>query len=278
MHLVRSADGVPVAVHELGGAGPPLLIVHGTGFCTGMMAALAAELASRFRCVGLDLRGHGDSPALPGASYHWHHLAGDVATVVDAVGLAPAYAVGHSSGAAALLIAASDRPSRFEALWCYEPIVWPDPLALTDRAEGLAAGAARRRAVFGSREEAAANFGAKPPFSAFDPRVLGAYLDCGFTEDPDGGVALRCPPEVEAQMYRMGVAHDGFSRLPRVGCPVTVARGSRSEALAAEVVADQVAALPRGQALVLPDLSHFGPLEDPHRVAEAVLDAFHPPG
>jgi pimeloyl-ACP methyl ester carboxylesterase len=274
VHLVPSADGLSVAVHELGGVGPPLLIVHGTGFCTGMMAPLAAELADQFRCVGLDLRGHGSSPVVPGASYHWHDLAGDVATAVDAMGLAPAYAVGHSSGGAALLIAASERSARFEGLWCYEPIVWPDPVALTARAERLAAGASRRRAVFESREEAAANFREKPPFSGFDPRALSAYLECGFAEQPGGAVALRCPPDVEAQMYRMGVTHDGFQRLPRVACPVTVARGERSDALGEEVVADQVAALTRGRAVELPGLTHFGPLEDPARVAADVLDAF----
>lgn len=273
MQLVPSAGGVSVAVHELGGAGPPLLVVHGTGFCTGMMAPLAAELAHRFCCVGLDLRGHGCSPVVPGASYHWHDLAGDVVTVVEALGLAPAYAVGHSSGAAVLLIAAADHPSRFEGLWCYEPIVWPDPAALTARAERLAAGASRRRAEFASREEAAANFRGKPPFSGFDPRALSAYLECGFADRPDDGVALRCPPEVEAEMYRMGVAHDGFQRLPRVACPVTVARGERSEAIGADVVADQVAALARGRAVELAGLTHFGPLEDPARVAEAVLEA-----
>ncbi|HEX2041803.1 MAG TPA: alpha/beta hydrolase [Acidimicrobiales bacterium] len=273
MQLVPSSGGVSVAVHELGGAGPPLLIVHGTGFCTGMMAPLAAELSHRFRCVGLDLRGHGSSPVVPGASYHWHDLADDVATVVDAFGLAPAYAVGHSSGGAVLLIAAADRPSPFEGLWCYEPIVWPDPAALTARAEGLAAGASRRRAAFGSREEAGANFAGKPPFSGFDPRALSAYLECGFADTP-GGVALSCPPEVEAEMYRMGVAHDGFGRLGRVACPVTVARGERSDAIGADVVAAQVAALARGRAVELAGLSHFGPLEDPARVAEAVLEAF----
>ncbi|HEV3401742.1 MAG TPA: alpha/beta hydrolase [Acidimicrobiales bacterium] len=278
MRLVPSGDGVPVAVHELGGAGPDLLIVHGTGFCAGMMAPLAAELTSSYRCAGVDLRGHGASPVVPGVGYHWHDLAGDVLAALDALEVAPAYAVGHSSGGAALLLAASRDPSRFEALWCFEPIVWPDPVALRDRAQGLAAAASRRRAVFASREEAAANFASKPPFSGFDPRVLAAYLDCGFAERADGTVELCCPPEVEAEMYRMGVTHDGFSRLPRVACPVTVARGDRSEALGQEVVVAQVAALSRGQAVELDGLGHFGPLEDPARVAAAVLDAFRSGG
>ncbi len=274
MRLVPSNDGVPVAVHELGGDGPPLLVTHGTGFCSGVLGPLAAELGSRFGCLGLDLRGHGASPVSPGADYHWHALAGDVVAVVEQLGLAPVYAVGHSSGAAALLLAASEEPDHFGALWCFEPIVWPDPDALAARAERLAERASRRRAVFASRQEAAANFTAKPPFSAFDPRVVAAYLDCALADLPDGGVGLRCPPEVEAEMYRMGVTHDGFTRLPRVTCPVTVARGERSDAVGPEVLADQVAALPDGRGVELAGLSHFGPLEDPARAAAAVLDAF----
>lgn len=277
VRLVSSGDGVSVAVHELGGAGPPLLIIHGTGFCAGMMAPLATGLTSEFRCIGIDLRGHGASPARPGASYHWDDLAGDVATVVDVLELAPTYAFGHSSGGAVLLLAASHRPGRFDALFCFEPIVWPDPVAVRARAERLAEGAFRRRAEFATREEAAANFREKPPFSAFDPAVLSAYLRCGFAGLPGGGVRLSCPPEVEAEMYRMGVAHDAYSRLPGVACPVTVARGETSEAVGPEVVADQVAALPRGRAVELPRLSHFAPLEDPLAVAAMVLDSFHRP-
>jgi pimeloyl-ACP methyl ester carboxylesterase len=108
--------------------------------------------------------------------------------------------------------------------------------------------------------------------------VLSAYLDCGFTDLPGGGIMLSCPPEVEAHVYRMGVTHDAFTRLPRVACPVTVARGETSEAVGPEVVADQVAALPRGRPVELPGLSHFGPLEDPAAVAAVVLDSFGRPG
>ena len=274
VHLVAARDGVSVAVHELGGDGPPLVLAHGTGFCAGVMAPLAAELAPRFRCVALDLRGHGASRALPDADFRWQTLANDAATVVEALGLAPAFGVGHSSGGAALLLAAADRPTWFEALWCFEPILWPDPDAVVQRAERLAGGALRRRSTFASRDDAASNYGSKPTFAAFDSRVLAAYLDCGLEDLPDGTVGLRCRPEVEARMYRMGVANDGFTRLARVTCPVTVARGAASEALRPEVVSDQVAVLPAGRSVELPGLSHFGPLEDPARVAAAIVEAF----
>lgn len=274
VHRVPTGDGVVLAVHELGGQGRPLLLAHATGFCAGVMAPLAAELALHFRCLALDLRGHGGSQAPVHVSYHWQDLADDVATVVEALGLAPAFAVGHSSGGAALLMAAADRRDLFEALWCFEPILWPDPEAVAHRADGLANGALRRRAAFPSRDEAAANYAGKLPFSRLDPQVLAAYVECGFAELPDGTIGLRCPPEVEAQMYRMGVANHGFGRLPRVACPVTVARGADSEALGPDVVVDQVAALAAGRHIELAGLTHFGPLEDPARVAAAVLEDF----
>ena len=274
VHLVPARDGVSVAVHELGGQGPPLLLAHGTGFCAGVMVPLAAELAPRFRCVAMDLRGHGASPAPAEADFAWQALGEDAAAVVGSLGLAPAFAVGHSSGGAALLLAAAEHPGWFEALWCFEPILWPDLSAVVHRGERLAQRALRRRARFASRQDAASNFEGKPPFSAFDPGVLPAYLDCGFDELPDGSVELRCSPEVEAQMYRMGVAFDGFSGLARVTCPVTVARGAASEAVGPEVVAEQVAVLPAGRSVELPGLSHFGPLEDPTRVASAIFQAF----
>ncbi|MFN2607533.1 MAG: alpha/beta fold hydrolase [Acidimicrobiales bacterium] len=274
MHRVRSTDGVTVAVHDLGGSGPPLVLAHATGFCAGAWRPVAAHLARRWHCWGVDLRGHGHSDAPAGLDWSWRGFADDLAAVVDALGPAePVGGVGHSSGATALLLAAAASPSRFRALWCYEPIAWSDPSAARARAEGLAAGALHRRPAFASRAEAEASYRSKPPMSAFHPDALAGYLDCGFEDLPDGTVALRCRPEVEAAVYRQGVAPETFGRLAGVACPVTVARGTASEAVSAEMAAAQVAALPRGTGVELAGLGHFGPFSDPAAVAAGVLTA-----
>jgi pimeloyl-ACP methyl ester carboxylesterase len=275
MPRLASTDGVELAVHHLGGDGPPLLLTHATGFCGAVLGPLATSLAARFSCWTFDARGHGDTRTPAGLDWNWDRFADDVLAVVDGLDLHRPYGFGHSSGGAALLDAEARRPGTFAALWCYEPIVWPEVTAeLAASRKPLISGALKRRDRFGSREEAYENFSSKPPLESLDARALRAYVECGFVPDPGGGVRLRCPPFVEAAIYRQGLVHDGFSRLPEVSPPVTVGRGGRSAAVEPEVAQAQVDALPEGRLADFPGLGHFGPLEAPAAVAEAVLASF----
>lgn len=215
-----SSDGVEVAVHDLGGDGPPLLLVHPSSFCAGALRPLARGLAGSFRCWGVDLRGHGDTTSPERLDYAWSGFADDVLAAVDGLGVERPLAFGHSSGGAAVLLAEAERPGTFAALWCYEPIVWPEPERARERATRLAEGALRRRDTFPSREDAYANFAAKPPFSFLSAEALRAYLDCGFTAEADGSIRLRCRRETEGAIYVQAVEGDRFGRLAEVACPV----------------------------------------------------------
>jgi pimeloyl-ACP methyl ester carboxylesterase len=271
---VPSTDGVVVALHELGGSGPPLLLAHATGFAGHVLAPLADELADQFRCYALDFRGHGDTRTPAGIDFRWTGLADDVVAAIGHADLAPVFAFGHSSGGAAVLMAAARGPELLRAVYCFEPILWPDPGAARERAEGLAAGARRRRAGFATREEAYANYKSKPPFAWFDDAALRAYVDHGL-EDQDGGtVALKCPPEVEAEIYLAGAANEAFEDLSRVTCPTVIARGTERGAIGREIAEAQAAAIPGARVEDFDGLSHFGPMEDPARVAEALSRAF----
>jgi pimeloyl-ACP methyl ester carboxylesterase len=95
-------------------------------------------------------------------------------------------------------------------------------------------------------------------------------VECGFR--PDGeGVRLKCPPFVEASIYRQGLAHDGFTRLAQVRCPVTIGRGERTVAMERAVTEAQVAALPDASLVAFADLGHFGPMEGPRAIAGALF-------
>ena len=84
------------------GAGPVLLLVHGTGAATHSWRGLLPRLAGHFTVVAPDLPGHGftETPAtrrlsLPG-------MARALQGLLWTLGLGPALAVGHSAGAAIL--------------------------------------------------------------------------------------------------------------------------------------------------------------------------------
>ncbi|MBK9179045.1 MAG: alpha/beta hydrolase [Acidimicrobiales bacterium] len=275
MRRLPSTDGVEVAVHDLGGDGPPVVFAHATGFHGLVWAPLAGHLTDRYRCWSLDFRGHGDSVAPDDHLFDWHGFADDVLAVIDGLGLDRPLAVGHSKGGAALLLAEEDRPGLFRAIYCYEPIVFPGdapPGPMTENP--LAQGARRRREVFPSADAAYENYASKPPLSALHPAALRAYVDHGFAEQPDGTVRLKCRGEHEARVYTMGSAHGAYARLPEIGCPVTIATGSDAAggpAAFAPLLAERI---PGARLARHDDLGHFGPLEDPAAIAAEVAGFF----
>jgi len=264
---------VRLAAYRLGGDGETLLMAHATGFCAGVMKPLASHLSESFECVAFDERAHGRSDPPPDGDFDWEHFGQDVLAVVDQLGLRHPYGVGHSCGGAALLMAEIARPGTFEGLYCFEPVIYPsdDPLEPSLEGNPLSQGALRRRRRFASREEAYKNFSSKPPFDRLSPEALRAYVECGFVEEEDG-VVLRCAPENEAQVYAHGFSHATFSHLREVEIPVVLACGSETDAFGEEVLSMYADRLPNSKVVVLDGLTHFGPLEDPAKVAASVKE------
>jgi pimeloyl-ACP methyl ester carboxylesterase len=275
---VTARDGTEVAVHQLGGTGPPLVLAHATGFCGPVLGPLAAELSADFTCFALDLRGHGSSGLPRDLTFDWAGFALDVEAVVEGLRLERPVGFGHSCGGAALLLAEQGHRGLFEGLFCFEPVVLPPEPSQHEGHNSLAIAARRRREAFPSREAAYANFASKPPFASFDPRALGAYVEHGFCEAGEGGVRLSCRREHEAAMFEMSRHHDAFQHLGEVGCPVTVACGSESTTMGPPTCASIASRLPLGRLEVLPGMGHLAPLEHPAVVADSVARALRGTG
>ncbi len=281
---VTTPDGVELALYDFGGTGDDLLLVHATGFCAGVLQPLARALGDRFRCLALDLRGHGRSGRPADGSFDWSGFATDVLCAVDAFGLVGAAGVGHSCGGASLLLAEQRRPGTFRSLYLFEPVVMPDQPVPFDLADNpLSRGARRRRETFPNAEDAFVNFSSKPPFATLDPAVLLRYVEDGFEPVPDteGGdgesIRLRCRREDEAEVYVHGFDHGAFGRLGEIGCPVTFAFGTGTDAFGARIMGADAARVPVSTVEAVDGVGHFGPLEQPVRVAGRVRAALGPP-
>jgi pimeloyl-ACP methyl ester carboxylesterase len=209
----RAAEPAGIALHDLGGFGPTLLICHATGFHGRCYLPLATALGTEFSSWAPDARGHGSTPADPDRPVAWEDFADDIVDI--AADLAPAgglFIVGPSMGGACALMAAHRAPELFEAIVAFEPIVFP-PSNATD--SGLADGARRRRARFDSVEAAIQNYASKPPMNAFAPEALRCYVEFGTAVDGDG-VRLSCTPEFEARTFEAGTRHHTWDLLPEI--------------------------------------------------------------
>lgn len=114
---VRSADGTEIAFWSTG-AGPPLVLVHGTGAEHFSFRFAEPMLARRFTVHAVDRRGRGTSGDSK-AQYAIEQEFADMAAVVDSLE-EPAWLLGHSYGATVAL-GAAPLARNLRGLILYEP-------------------------------------------------------------------------------------------------------------------------------------------------------------
>ena len=276
--FVPSSGGVRVAVHDLGGPGDPaatvLLFAHATGFHGRVWEPVVAFLTHRFHCLAIDFRGHGFSELPDGASLAWSCIGDDAEAVLRSDLVAPlrrVHGVGHSLGGAALALAAARCAGSLRSLWLYEPIIFaPGILAAPDEPNPMAEGAVRRRASFGSYDEAIAHFAAKPPLNQLDPAALESYVRGGFEPGEDGKVTLRCAPTTEATLFRGAGESGAWEVLPKLDLPVAIVAGRQEASGPSSFGPAALTQLQHGTFFERPHLGHFGPLEDPRGAAQDI--------
>ncbi len=84
------------------GAGPTLLLLHGTGAATHTWRDLAPLLARRFAVIAPELPGHGFTGSSGASRMSMAGMAAAVTSLLKTLGAEPALVVGHSAGAAVL--------------------------------------------------------------------------------------------------------------------------------------------------------------------------------
>lgn len=107
-----AVGGQVVAYRESAGSGRPVMFVHGNSSSSKTWRALLdGDFGRRYRCVAVDLPGHGESPAAadPGV-YSMPGYASLVAGAAAALGLERAVYVGWSLGGHIVIEAASALP------------------------------------------------------------------------------------------------------------------------------------------------------------------------
>lgn len=119
MAIVR-VNGVRLCYEFSGSGDTPLVLVHGSWVSRRSWDPVVPRLAESFRVLTYDRRGHSESerPAGPGSV---REDTADLAALIEHLGLAPAWIVGNSFGAAISLRLAGERPDLFRGLAAHEP-------------------------------------------------------------------------------------------------------------------------------------------------------------
>jgi esterase len=122
---VSRSSAVSLSFRDMGGDGPPIVILHGLFGSSQNWASVGRRLASIGHCLALDLRNHGDSP---------HHPSHTLSDCIEDVSLwcerhepRPVTLIGHSMGGLVAMGFAIARPDRIERLVVVDiaPRVYP---------------------------------------------------------------------------------------------------------------------------------------------------------
>ena len=106
---------------QSGGTGPAVLFLHGAGGATHSWRWALPEAARRHAVLAPDLPGHGFTEGRPRGGPGLEAMAGALAALLEAEGMAPEVVVGHSAGGALALRLALDLPRPPERLVLVNP-------------------------------------------------------------------------------------------------------------------------------------------------------------
>jgi pimeloyl-ACP methyl ester carboxylesterase len=112
-------DGGPLPAR---GDGLPVVFAHSLAGNSSQWKAQLDHLRPQHRAVAFDFRGHGRSEPAKNGDYSIAGMAGDIAAVVDTLGLDRFVLVGHSMGGGVALVYAGAHPDRVAGLLLVDPI------------------------------------------------------------------------------------------------------------------------------------------------------------
>lgn len=289
LHTEVHGPESPVAGVAGGATAPTIVLVHGWMMRIGFWRSQLADLATQWRVVAYDQRGHGQSELPATGDWSPAALGSDLRTVIDAT--VPAgqrcVVVGHSMGGMALLALAEADPAAARARLAGSMLI------------STAANELFRRSALSRNSLLLAMIG-RPviPWLMGSSGPVGPASDVMFhltravSQTPGGDpslvaeverMVLDCPATTRARCAETLATLDLSAGIPRVPGPMVVMVGEHDRLTPPRQSAVVAAARPDAELVVLPEIGHMGPLEAPEVVnarvaalAEAVLSPGEP--
>ena len=216
---------------------PPMVLLHGMRDSARSWDTFARAMASEYRVLALDSRGHGDSDWAGPGGYAFDAYVSDVAALFDAHGLDDAIIVGHSAGGRYAWSYAVENPDRVRAL----VIVDIDPDPHNPQTARDFADIAAEPESWESLDEFAERLRQRQPLTA--DAELRAQAAAVSRANADGKRVWKADIRIVTEYERP----DLWESWGRISCPVLLLRGRQSTLLTHETAVRMREALPTSQ-------------------------------
>ncbi len=267
-----TVNGIRLHTLDWGGDGPPIVILHATGFLGRIYRPLAERMCAIGHVYSYDQRGHGDSSAAPDGDYSWDATMRDLEGFITSMGWSGVRAVGHSAGATAIGSLASERPDLISRAVLLEPVIFESPNAPElEWRNPFIERTLKRKRIFDSVGAMYSNFENKPPYDTWRKDILRDYCEFGTRPTNDGKRELKCAPEVEAKLYETARDFNGLGRILRSTVPLLIMFGARGDSLGASLSGKVAHQLKNGRVIDVDGAGHFLPMEKPDYAADQAI-------
>lgn len=258
---VSSINGVRL-YWEQQGAGPPLVLVHGSWGDHHNWDGVVSGLAGTFRVITYDRRGHSQSERLDSQGHIEEDVA-DLAALIETNQLAPAHVAGNSFGAAITLKLATVRPDLLASLVVHEP-----PLIgmLHDDPESAAVGQRIAR-VLDTLKSGQTELGAR---EFVENVALGPGMWEQLPPEVRKTFVFNAPTWVDEMNEDSSVMTVDLQRLSAFTRPALLTRGDQSPRFFGIVLDRVTAAMPHAQRHTFRGAGHVPHLTHPGEFVEVV--------
>lgn len=263
--LQRTRGAAVDLAFRMRGAGPAVVLLHGTSANHAVWEAVGDRLAERATVIALDQRGHGRSDK-PATGYAGPDFADDVVTVLDALGIERALVGGHSLGGRNAWLAAFRHPDRVAGAVVVDYTPYVEPEVLDELAVRVAAG----HRDFADRAEIEGYL--RDRYRRILPDAVERRARWGYRRRDDGRLEPYADPEAMRQLI------DGFrtpwdAEFRAVTVPMTHVRGGDSLIVSSAAWEAARADRPDDRWVVVDGADHYIPEEFPDLIAAELARA-----
>ena len=264
---ISGSDGLDLHLLEWSTEGVALLLVHGFGNDAHIWDDFAPAVATYYRVLALDQRGHGDSAWALHGEYEYEHFVADLECVCESLAIDRFVLVGHSLGGRVAMLYGGEHPDKLAGL------------VIVDSAPEIdARGSTRIQMEVGQHRDPSFENVAEYEglllhnYPAAQPEAIRRMARTNLKQRADGRWILKMDPALRGAVGGMPSAEERATReeqntaamweaLGKIPCPTLVIRGAASDIMSPEVADRMVEeVLPNGTLAVVPQAGHSVPM------------------